>query len=206
MPRPSSSGVRRTRGSWTPRIIGIAAVVVVAVFGAIVYVVASPARAARHNEQLTTRVQSFQTVGLVGQIPAGKHPAQRQLGDFAEGLAFGPLPPASLPQGDPQWTADTMVGGSFVFIYAPTGQCLAATGQGSTLVLQRCNLGAGQRWQRIGGSIQSGGHQYDQYRNLGSGQCLASGAAEGGGRRQAGLAVCTRQASVRQLVSFWWSA
>jgi Ricin-type beta-trefoil lectin domain-like len=198
--------MRRTRGSWTPRIIGIGAVVLVAIFGAIVYLVASPARASRHPEQLSTRVQSFQTVGLVGQIPAGHSTALRLLGISNTSLAFGPMPPTSLPQGDPQWTADTMVGGTYVFIYAPSGKCLAATGQGATLSLQRCDLGAGQRWQRASGGVQSGGHEYDQYRNLASGQCLATGSTRRGGRAAAGLAVCARQVPARQLVSFWWSA
>jgi hypothetical protein len=200
--------MRRTRGSWTPRIIGIGAVVLVAVFGAVAYLVASPARAARHSEQLSTRVQSFQTVGLVGQVQAGQHPAQRLLGVSGARLTFGPMPPASLPQGNPQWTADTMVGGTYVFIYAPSGQCLAVTsGQRPVVTLQRCDLGAGQRWQRVTGGVQADGHEYDQYRNLASGQCLTTGSAlSGNGRDAAGLAVCARTAATRQLVSFWWSA
>lgn len=200
--------MRRTRGSWTPRIIGISAVVVVAVLAAVAYLVASPARAARHSGQLTSRVQSFQTVGLVGQVPAGHGTAQRLLRVSAAGPAFGPMPPASLPQGDPQWTADTMVGGTYVFIYAPSGQCLAVTsGQQPALALQRCDLGAGQRWQRAGGGVQADGHQYAQYRNVASGQCLTTGGPlSGGARDAAGLAVCARAAPARQLVSFWWSA
>jgi Ricin-type beta-trefoil lectin domain-like len=199
--------MRRTRGSWTPRIIGIGAVVLVAVFGAIVYSVASPARAARHSAQLSTRVQFLQIVGLIGQVPAGPHAVPRMLDVSAADPAFGPMPPASMPQGDPQWTADTMVGGTYVFIYAPSGRCLSVTGPRPALTVQRCDLGAGQRWQRVNDTVQSGGHEYNQYRNLASGQCLTTGGAlRGSALDAAGLAVCARRAPARQLVSFWWSA
>jgi hypothetical protein len=183
-------------------------VVLVAVFGAVAYVVASPARAARHSGQLASRVHSVQTVGLVGQVPAGHGTAQRQLRVSTAGPVFGPMPPASLAQGDPEWTADTMVGGTYVFIYAPRGQCLAMTsGQQPGLTLQHCDLGASQRWQRVGGGILTGGHEYNQYRNLASGQCLTTGRALSGNAQDvAGLAVCARAAATRQLVSFWWSA
>lgn len=178
--------------------------------GAIAYSVASSAEASRHPSQLSTRVQSVQTVGIIGQ--AGQRltgtEGLRQLVSSATGLQFGPMPPASLVQGDPQWSADTMAGGTFVFIYAPDGQCLAAaTRQGHpVLALRRCNLGAGQRWQRFNSAVAADGHLYGQYRNLGTGRCLAAGAAPVAGPGPAALASCAAAPATRQLISLWWAA
>jgi hypothetical protein len=184
-------------------------VVVVAVGGAIAYSVASPAHASRHPEHLPTKVQSVQTVGIIGLLPgeAADATALRQLDVTRGGLQFGPLPPASQPQGDPQWTADTIVGGTFVFIYAPSGQCLTSAGtpRRPTLALQRCDLRPRQRWQRVSGSaVQSDGHEFDQYRALGSGRCLTTGA--GASRQPAALAGCGNALLARQLFSFYWAA
>jgi hypothetical protein len=178
--------------------------------GAIAYSVASSAEASRHASQLSSRVQSVQTVGIIGQ--SGPRLADtdglRQLVSSAAGLKFGPLPPASLVQGDPQWSADTMAGGTFVFIYAPDGKCLAAaTRQGHpVLALSRCNLGAGQRWQRFNSAVAADGHLYGQYRNLGTGRCLAAGAAPTADPGPAALAPCAGAPATRQLISLWWAA
>lgn len=178
--------------------------------GAIAYSVASSAEASRHPSQLSTQVQSVQTVGIIGQ--AGQRLTDteglRQLVSSAAGLQFGPMPPASLVQGDPQWSADTMTGGTFVFIYAPDGKCLAAvTRQGHpVLALRRCNLGAGQRWQRFNSAVTAGGHLYGQYRNLGTGRCLAAAAAPAAGPGPPALAPCAAAPATRQLISLWWAA
>jgi hypothetical protein len=209
MPRPHANGARRTRGSWTPRIIGIGAVVLVAIFGAIAYLVASPAIASRHPEHLSTRVLSVQTVGIVGQVPAGASGNSLRLLTITDGgIQFGPMPPAELEQGNPQWTADTMVGGTYIFIYAPSGKCLASTGQRQpVLTLKRCDLGPQQRWQRAKHTTQSAAHEYGQYRNLGSGRCLSTGAAlDDQADDSAALASCGSPAPARQLASFWWAA
>jgi len=211
MPRPRVSGTGRTRGSWTPRIAGIGAVVLVAVGGAIAYSVASSASASRTPTQLPTRVQSLQTVGIISQLPgpADRGAELRQLDVTLAGLQFGPLPPTSLPQGDPQWTADTIVGGTFVFIYAPSGQCLAMAGsqRRPVVALRRCDLGPEQRWQRVNAAVQSDGHEYGQFRNMRSNQCLTAGdPLPGTANRPAGLARCAPTAPPRQLLSFWWSA
>jgi hypothetical protein len=178
--------------------------------GAIAYSVASSAEAARHASRLSTRVQSVQTVGIIGQVGASMTSSKghRQLTDSATGPRFGPMPPASLAQGDPQWSADTMAGGTFVFIYAPDGRCLAAaTRQGHpVLALRRCNLGASQRWQRFDASVAADGHLYGQYRNLGTGRCLA---AAGGADAQSGpasLIPCAAAPAAHQLLSLWWAA
>jgi hypothetical protein len=184
-------------------------VVIVAVGGAIAYSVASPAHASRPPEHLPTKVQSVQTVGIIGLLPgeAGDVSALRQLDVTRDGLQFGPLPSASQPQGDPQWAADTIAGGTFVFIYAPSGQCLtsAGTARRPVLALQRCDLGPQQRWQRVSGTgAQSDGHEFDQYRALGSGRCLTTGA--GPPVQSATLAACGNALLARQLFSFYWAA
>lgn len=201
MARQHSTRSGRTRGSWTPRFAGISAAVLLAAGGVTAYLVASPAHASRGTQQLPTRVQSVQTVGIVAQA-SGKS-SGALLANSGLGLRFGAMTAADLAQGNPQWTADTMTGGTYVFIYVPDGLCLASTTQRRQpeLTLRRCDLQADQRWQRAGGSVQSDGHVYDQYRNLGSSRCLAVGAGQA-----AGLAPCESTPSPRQLFSFWWAA
>jgi hypothetical protein len=208
MQRPRAAAARRTRGSWTPRIAGISAAVVIACGGAIIYAVASPAGTGRTTAALSGRVQSVQTVGIIGQaggavgeasmlrmlaVPAGRH-----------GLVFAPIPAADLPQGDPQWTVDTMGDGTYIFIYAPSGACLAATGDPgrAAVALRRCDLGPLQRWRPVNGSVQLGGNEYSQYRNLGTGRCLATGGTPAPG--PPALRACRPASPVRQLISFYW--
>jgi hypothetical protein len=210
MTRPHAAAPRRTRGSWTPRIIGIGAAVLVACGVAIVYAVASPAGATRHGEQLSGRVSSVQTVGIIGQAggTVGTASAMRMLSAQGGGLLFAPVPASVQPQGDPQWTVDTMADGTYIFIYAPAGRCLAAAGRpaAARLVLRRCDLGPEQRWQQAGGTLEAGSHQYAQYRNLRNRRCLAdAGAGAGGdGPVPPALAACAPTAPVRQLISFFW--
>jgi hypothetical protein len=208
MTRPHAAAPRRTRGSWTPRIAGISAAVLVACGAAIVYAVASPAGAARHAVQLSSRVSTVQTVGLIGQDgqTVGDAAAMRMLSARAGALQFAPVPATVLPQGDPQWTVDTMADGTYIFIYAPTAGCLAATdrrGPGA-LALRRCDLGPEQRWRQTGASVAASGHQYAQYRNVGNGRCLATGGAAGSGPAAPALLACRAIAPARQLVSFFW--
>jgi hypothetical protein len=208
MTRPHAAAPRRTRGSWTPRIAGIGVAVLVACGAAIVYAIASPAGAARHGAQLSGRVSSVQTVGIIGQAGGtiGTASAMRMLSAQGGTLRFTPVPPAVQPEGDPQWTVDTMGDGTYIFIYAPTGSCLAAparTGP-ARLALRRCDLGPEQRWQHAGGTVEASSHLYAQYRNLGTGRCLATaagGAASGG---PPALVSCNAAAAGRQLISFFW--
>lgn len=204
MPRPHAAATRRTRGSWTPRIAGISAAVLAAFAGAIIYAVASPAGTGRHDGALSGRVRSVQTVGIISQVggAVGEASALRMLSVLARGrLVYAPIPAADLPQGNPQWTVDTMGDGTFVFIYAPSGRCLG--GAGRRVTLQRCDLGAGQRWQQVRSTLQSaGGIQYAQYRNLGSGRCLATRVT--GTASAPGLLACGPAGPVRQLVAFYW--
>jgi hypothetical protein len=184
-------------------VFGICAALLVACGGAAAYAIASPAHAARPADPLPTRVSSVQTVGLVAQ--PGR--TLRLLGRAASGLRWGTMPPASDVQGDPQWTADTMAGGTYVFIYVPDGRCLASVPERhhkDLLALRQCNLGASQRWELVGGLTQSAGHSAGQYRDLASGRCLT---APGQGQATAAvLAPCARSKPGGQLISFWWGA
>jgi hypothetical protein len=212
MPRPHAAATRRTRGSWTPRLAGIGVAVLVACGGAIIYAIASPA-APRHAEQLSSRVSTVQTVGIIGQAgqagqggAVGAASALRMLTDQGGGLLFAPIPAAIAPQGDPQWTVDAMADGTYIFIYAPSGRCLAAGQPGhDTLRLRRCALGPEQRWHQVSG-IVADGHQYSQYRNLGTGRCLATAASAVASEVPVppALAVCDTAAPARQLISFYW--
>jgi hypothetical protein len=203
MPRQLTTSSGRTRGSWTPRLAGVCAAVLVASGGVAAYLVASPAHAARRIEQLPTRVASVQTVGIVAQ----PHGRARLLRPAGEALHWGAMPPAAdRPQGDPQWTADTMAGGTLVFIYVPSGQCLASVPRkhGPALALRRCDLGAAQRWQQLDGN-RSSQRQNGQYRNLASRRCLMAGGTGQPGS-PAVLAPCAPSAPGSQLISFWWGA
>lgn len=203
MPRQLATSSGRTRGSWTPRLAGIGAAVLVASGGVVAYLITSPAHAARRIEQLPTRVSSVQTVGIVAQ----PHGRARLLRPSGSDLHWGAMPSAaSHPQGDPQWTADTMVGGTMVFIYVPSGQCLASVTRkhGPVLALRRCDLGAAQRWQKLGGA-QAGNRENGQYRNLASGRCLTAGGTGQPGS-PAVLTPCAKPAPGSQLISFWWGA
>jgi hypothetical protein len=174
----------------------------VAAGGALAYAIASPAHAARHLDTLPTKVAGVQTVGIVAQ-PGGK---LRLLGRADSGLWWGAMPPADQPQGNPQWTADSMAGGTYVFIYVPDGLCLASVRlpHKSVLALRRCDLGPDQRWAPVGRTAQSAGHPATQYRDLASRQCLT---APGGGQATpAALSPCASSAAGGQLVSFWWGA
>jgi hypothetical protein len=154
-----------------------------------------------------------QIVGLVAQVPTpGGDNSPRMLTASSGGLQFSAMPPATLPQGNPQWTTDTMVGGTYVFIYAPTGQCLAAPGLHPALSLRRCNLRADQRWQRVPGAVPLDGHEYSEYRNLATGSCLSAGnptpetAGTDASVNAAVLSPCDRAEPPGQLISFWWAA
>lgn len=203
MPRQLTTSSGRTRGSWIPRLAGIGAAVLVASGGVAAYLVASPAHAARHIEQLPTRVASVQTVGIVAQ----PHGRARLLRPASGDLRWRAMPQgASQTQGDPQWTADTMVGGTMVFIYVPSGRCLASVARkhGPVLALRRCDLGAAQRWQQLGGA-QACQQPSGQYRNLSSGRCLSVGGSGQPGS-PAVLVPCAASATGSQLISFWWGA
>lgn len=168
--------------------------------GATAYVLSSRPAGPAGAQRLPSRVASVQTIGLAAQPPAGADGGTLlQLVDGPAGLEFSPVPSAAQAAGNPVWTADLMVGGSYVFIYVPDGQCLAAADgrPAAALSLQHCDLGADQRWHELAATVKAGGRVAGQFRNVGSGQCVS--AASG----TAGLARCDPAQPWEQLLAFW---
>ncbi len=69
----------------------------------------------------------MQTVGMASPGPGSDGSAELLLAS-PHGLAFTPAKPTQLPASFPEWTADQMVGGGYIFIYISSGRCLGATG------------------------------------------------------------------------------
>jgi hypothetical protein len=209
MPGERRARARRARGSRAPRIAGTGVVLLLAGTG----VVASLATGSQHvtarRVVLPTRVLSARDVGLANAGPSG--PAAQAVAPYRtllksrSGLAF-----AEVRQVAPEWTADQMAGGTYIFIYIADGTCLsslarrgrsrgrAAAGQAVTM---RCHLGYAQRWRRRQGGTQG----YWQLRNLADGRCLALGGADpaaGTGSFSAQLAPCGAQRDWRQQFTF----
>ena len=67
-----------------------------------------------------------------------------------ENLQFSPVAQARSRQAPPQWTADLMAGNSYIFIFLPTGDCLAATGSARRpkLAAPALRPESAQRWRR----------------------------------------------------------
>jgi hypothetical protein len=210
-----SAGARRARGSRAARIAGIGVVLLLAATGIIASLVASHPHVTPRGTALPAgraappaRVASVQEVGLVSPGPAAAAggaagaaaaPAETLL-KSGSGLAF-----ALVEQPTPEWTADQMVGGTYIFIYISDGMCLSSAGRGVTghgaAVLQRCNLGYAQRWRRQ----EADARGYWQLRNAGDGRCLTLAdavPAAGPGRFRAELAPCGGQQDWRQRVTF----
>lgn len=198
-----------------PRIAGTGVVLLLAGTGVVASLVPrSPHVAARHVV-LPSRVQGVHEIGLVNAgppEPAGQAAAPaRTLLKSRSGLAF-----AAVRQVAPEWTADQMAGGTYIFIYISDGSCLssaarrgrASGGQasgtrasGTRAVTTRCDLGYAQRWRRRQGNTQG----YWQLRNLGDGRCLTLGGASpaaGLGSFSAELAPCGAQGDWRQQITF----
>jgi hypothetical protein len=200
----------RARGSWALRLAGIALAVLLAGAAVVAYLVTGPGQHARQHARLSVRVASVQAVGLASPGPAGQAgpgTAPELLLAGPGGLTFTPAKPAALPAGYPEWTADQMVGGGYIFIYISTGRCLAAT-QARAAVLQRCDLSDRQRWTREYHSTDATGQDYWQLRNDADGRCLTVGspvASAGGAAPGAQLELqrCGTGGSWRQLVAFW---
>ena len=119
----------RTRGSWLPRLAGLGAIVILAVGGTVTYLVEFQPRATSHPGPLPSRVASTQTVGLIAQPGTGSAAASIiQLLSPQHGPAFMPVGLTQAQTGQPEWIADLMTGGAYIFIYLPTSDCLASAG------------------------------------------------------------------------------
>src|SRR5262249_31512278 len=99
----SPPGTGRTTGAWTPPPARGAVATLLAGGGTAAYVITS----SRGQHGPPDTVVSVRTVGIVARGPAGGSGTTLLRYSAGDGLAFGAMPSASLPQGDPQWTADT---------------------------------------------------------------------------------------------------
>jgi hypothetical protein len=210
MPGQRHSAGPRSRGSWLARLTGVSVVLLLAAGGVAVYLVELHPAAARPATSLPTQVLSRQTVGLIAQRaqqPSSGGDLLQLLGPQGT-LQFSPVARAQEQAGSPQWTANLMAGNTYIFIFLPSGECLAAAGPARQpkLALKHCDLTAGQRWRRVRQAVVSQGHEYYQYANLGDGACLAEAGGLAGPVYGAALETCSPSAPADQLIAFWWSS
>jgi len=207
MPGQRSSASRRSRGSWRPRLAGLGVVLLLAGAAVTAYLVSFHPAA---HSRLPTRVVSTQDVGLIAEVPPSGSAAMRLLQLLGSGGTpqFQAIGQAAEQNGAPQWTADLMGGNSYIFIFLPTGRCLAVARQHgrAVLVLQHCNLSATQRWRRTNATASSQGHAFHQYANLGDSRCLAAAGQQPGAALGAAVQACSPSAPARQLIAFWWAS
>lgn len=193
-----------------PRLVGLVVFVLLAAGGVTAYLLVVHPKSPHHAAALPTTVLSNSTVGLVAENAqsGGRAGQLMQLLSPQGGPEFSPLDAAQVTQGTPEWTADQMAGGTYIFIFLKTGACLTAgdPAGGHALTLQRCNLGAAQRWRRTGGAVVSDGHDFYQYANLGDGECLTQQGTLPGPAFGARLTACLPSAPATQLIAFWWAS
>jgi hypothetical protein len=197
----------RARGSWLARLAGIGLIVMLAAGGVTAYLVTMRPLGAG-SPALPTRVVSYQTVGLLAQSaqPGSSGQLVELLGSRGR-AQFSPVSQAEQQSGTGQWTADLMVGGSYIFIFVGSDDCLGVIGSTSQarLVLQHCNLRANQRWRRVGAGTVEQGHSYYPYANVGERSCVTEGSELPGPAWTASLSACSTTAT-GQLLAFWWGA
>jgi hypothetical protein len=211
MPGQRHTPGSRSRGSSLSRLAGLGAIVLIAGGGAAIYGVTFHPAAHHHTAPLPTKVAGSQTVGLIAQSTLSAHPGGRSADQLVQMLgprgapAFTPLAAAAAnAQGSPQWNADLMVGGTYMFIFLPDQDCLAAARR-SALVLAHCDTSARQqRWRRVNAELVKDGHDFYQYANLGDGRCLSQLTALAGQQVGAGLADCDSAQPASQMIAFWW--
>jgi hypothetical protein len=203
MPGQRHTARPRTQGSWQPRLAGLAVIVIVALAGTVAYLLAFHPGTARQPGPLPSRVASTQTVGLLAEARAGQDGSMIQLLSSRRQAGFVPVDLAQQEDGQPEWIADVMTDGSYIFIYLPTSECLGSAG--AHLTVQRCNLSSRQRWRRLGNGVAEDGHDFYQFANVADRKCLARTEASGGGNYAAGLAPCGAHPA-SQLLAFWWTA
>ncbi len=210
MPGQRHTARPRTRGSRLPRLAGLGVIVVLAAAGAAAYVAGFHPAADKRPAPLPTRVASTLTVGLVAEpsTAAGSASDIVQLLSPQRQPAFARVGISQQQQGQPEWIADVMTDGGYIFIYLPTSQCLAATGPRARprLTVERCDLSPAQRWHRLGTGVLVAGHDFYQFANLADGKCITQGSGSAALGLPAGLAACDSARPTRQLLAFWWTA
>jgi Ricin-type beta-trefoil lectin domain-like len=190
----------RARGSSAARLTGAGLAILLAGAGLAAYLIVG--NHPSNTPALPTRVLGTQAVGLVSPGPptrAGASPAPQAFLASRSDLSFT----AAAGQAGADWTADQMAGGTYIFIYLPSGRCLASARE-SAVTLARCNLEASQRWIRQH-LVSAGGLDYWELRNLSTGRCLtAVGGNAAGAPAQSAVRLDHCQASPdwTQLVAF----
>jgi hypothetical protein len=208
MPGQRRTGGGRARGSTLARLAGIGLVVMLAAAGVIAYLVTLQPRGAGSGATLSTRVVSYQTVGLLAEDAQPRSSGQLlELVSKQGKPQFSPVSQDELQSGTGNWTADLMVGGSYIFIFLGSDDCLAVTdseGQ-PRLALQHCDLQANQRWRRVGTGTLAQGHNFYAYANAADRSCITEGSELPGQVSAASLSACSK-AATNQVLAFWWSA
>jgi hypothetical protein len=211
---------RRAKGSLLPRLTGVAVVVLIAGGGAALVYSHASHRSQQPRLVSTTRppashgvspaqVVTQHTVGLIDFGPyddkdqAVNDPDDHPLMLVPDGtsMRFVRIPPSQLTAGTPQWTADQMADGTYVFIYIPTGRCLTAGPADAGLVLARCGQDRAQRWQPRA-VAKAAGQAIAAYANAQTGGCITAP------RRRPGpalLSPCGATHTRPQEIAFWWS-
>jgi hypothetical protein len=223
MPDSLYTRPRRAKGSWVPRLVGVGVVAAVAAGGVVYFglsgnhsAASRRSRGASTHPTLSARVVGQQTVGLINFGPYDdKDPFSNDPDDHplmlepsSTGLRFVVIPPALLATGQPQWTADQMADGSDIFIYIPSGKCLAA-GRAERVGVTRCASVRSQRWRQV----QAGtyfGQAFAAYANAQTGLCLTApvqptkmkAPAQPG---PATLSPCGPARTTSQEMAFWWT-
>ncbi len=203
----------RARGSWTPRLAGVAGIVVLAGGALGIYLgtmhpphQAPPVR--HHHPSLSGKVVAVQSVGIIDFGPDDDgEPWQHDLDDHplmlmpkGSAVDFTMIPRRELSSGTPEWTADAMRDGSEIFIYVPTGKCLSPLGV-HQLRLAHCDLGLAQRWRPVHAQVVLG-QATAQYANAKTDTCLTAPKKPG----LASLVKCGKARTKTQEIAFWWSA
>jgi hypothetical protein len=205
MPGQRRTARPRTQGSWQPRLAGLAGIVIVALAATVAYLLAFHPGSGRPPGPLPSRVASTQTVGLLAQAGPGqaRDGSMIQLLSSGRQPGFQPVDLAEQADGQPEWIADLMADGSYIFIYLPTSDCLGSAGK-AQLTVQRCDLSSRQRWRRLGNGTAEDGHDFYQFANVADRKCLGRAGASGGGNYAAALTACGAQPA-SQLFAFWWT-
>lgn len=198
---------QRAKGSRLLRLAGIGVVIVLAAGGATGYLFGVRPALRHSSADLSSRVISQQTVGLVAQdAEPGAAGRLVQLVGASGNPLFHSVSPAEVQSGSGQWTADEMADNTYIFIFVPDGQCLSGVGQAARprLAMQHCDLQANQRWRRVGPAALTQGHDFYRYANLGNGACLTQTSESPGPVWGTSLAGCSA-APINQLIAFFWA-
>jgi hypothetical protein len=195
---------RRARGSRLSRLTGISVILVLAAGGVAAYLITTHPALLHSAAPLSTKVISNQTIGLVAQDSQPGSSQLLQLGRPGGVPRFSLVTQAEQQAASGQWTADEMGDNSYIFIFVPAGTCLTAASP-AVLALRHCDLQPSQRWRRTGRASLAQGHDFYQYKNLGTRSCLTETGELPGSVWGASLSPCSQSAPAGQLIAFWWA-